>query len=83
MKIVYFARVRERIGKTDEEIVPPADVKTVGQLIGWLRTRGENYASAFDGGATVRAALDRQHVKHDALLAQAQEIALFPPMTGG
>jgi molybdopterin synthase sulfur carrier subunit len=75
--------VREQIGKTDEEIVVPADVTTVGDLIGWLRTRGDTYAHAFANGGTIRAALDRRHAKHDAPLAGAREVAFFPPMTGG
>ena len=48
MKAVYFAWVRERIGKNEEEIAPPAEVATVGELVAWLAGRGENYAYAFD-----------------------------------
>ncbi len=83
MKAVYFAWVREQIGKTDEEIAPPASVITVGDLIGWLKGQGENYAQAFANAATIRAALDRRHAKHDAALAGTREVAFFPPMTGG
>ena len=83
MKAVYFAWVRERIGKAEEVIDPPADVATVADLIGWLAARGENYAHAFERGSVIRAAIDRAHVKHDAPLAGAREIAFFPPMTGG
>ena len=83
MRALYFAWVRERIGKTEEELAPPEDVKTVGELMGWLSSQGENYAAAFAQIKTMRAALDRIHVKHDALLGNAREIAFFPPMTGG
>ncbi len=83
MKLVYFAWVRERIGRTDEELVPPASVATVGDLIGWLRGRGENYAHAFENAATIRAAVDRTYARHDAAIAGSREIAFFPPMTGG
>ena len=83
MKAVYFAWVRERIGKAEEEIDPPADVATVGELIGWLCARGENYAYAFEKAPVIRAAIDRAHVKHDAQSRGAREIAFFPPMTGG
>jgi sulfur-carrier protein len=83
MKAVYFAWVRERIGKAEEEIAPPADVATVGQLIAWLSQRGEEYAYAFEKAAVIRAAIDRAHVKHDVKIAGAREIAFFPPMTGG
>ena len=83
MKAVYFAWVRERIGKAEEEIDPPAEVVTVADLIGWLSRRDEGYAHAFENPRTIRAALDRAHVKPDTALAGAREIAFFPPMTGG
>ena len=83
MKALYFAWVRERIGVAEEELSPPAEVRTTGELIGWLAERGENYAHAFENPAVIRAALDRTHVKHDAPLAGAREVAFFPPMTGG
>jgi len=83
LKAVYFAWVRERIGKTEEELDPPAGVVTIGDLIGWLTARGEGYAYAFEKASVIRAALDRSHVKHDAKIAGAREIAFFPPMTGG
>ncbi|HUB62974.1 MAG TPA: molybdopterin converting factor subunit 1 [Methylocella sp.] len=83
MKALYFSWVRERIGKTEEEISPPENVQTVAELMGWLSGKGENYAAAFAHIKTMRAALDRTHVKHDALIRNAREIAFFPPMTGG
>jgi molybdopterin synthase sulfur carrier subunit len=83
MKALYFAWVRERIGKAEEEIVPPGNVKTVAELMAWLSGKGENYAAAFAHIKTMRAALDRTHVKHDALMQDAREVAFFPPMTGG
>ncbi len=83
MKILYFAWVRERIGLSSEEIDVPADVVTVADLIDHLIGRGEDYAHAFDNRTVIRAALDQVHVKPDAPLAGAREIAFFPPMTGG
>ena len=83
MKAVYFAWVRERIGKSEEEIAPPAEVANVGDLIAWLSRRGEEYAYAFEKAAIIRAAIDRVHVKHEAPIKGAREIAFFPPMTGG
>ena len=83
MKAVYFAWVRERIGKSGEDIAPPADVVTVGQLIRWLAAQGEEYAYAFEKPDVIRAAIDRKHAKHDVAIAGAREIAFFPPMTGG
>ena len=83
MKVLYFAWVRERIGKAEEMIDPPAAVRTVGDLIGWLTQCGEEYARAFDKPTVIRAAIDHAHVKPDAAIAGAREIAFFPPMTGG
>ncbi len=83
MKVLYFAWVRERIGKTEEVIEPPSGVRTVGDLVAWLSKRGEEYAHAFENPKVIRAALDRTHVKPETLLAGAREIAFFPPMTGG
>ncbi len=83
MKAVYFAWVRERIGKPEEDIAPPADVTTIEQLIAWLSARGEEYAYAFENPTVIRAAIDKMHVKQHALISGAREIAFFPPMTGG
>ena len=83
MKALYFAWVRERIGKAEEEIAPPAGVDTVAELMQWLTQRGETYAHAFENPRVIRAALDKAHVRHDAAIASAREIAFFPPMTGG
>jgi molybdopterin synthase sulfur carrier subunit len=83
LKLCYFAWVRERIGKAEEEIAPPSHVATVGDLIGWLASRGEEYAHAFENPKVIRAAIDRGHVKPDAAIRGAREIAFFPPMTGG
>ncbi len=83
MKAVYFASVREKVGLTEEEISPPANVATVSQLIDWLATRGEGYALAFANAATIRAAIDKSHARPESIIGSAQEIAFFPPMTGG
>jgi molybdopterin synthase sulfur carrier subunit len=83
MKALYFAWVRERVGKSEEELTPPEDITTVAALMDWLSGQGENYAAAFANMKTVRAALDRTHVTLDSLIGSAREIAFFPPMTGG
>ena len=83
MKLAYFAWVRERIGKAEEEVEPPRDVATIAELIAWLKGRGEEYAYAFEHDGVIRAAIDRRHARSDAAIAGAREIAFFPPMTGG
>ncbi|WP_375464806.1 molybdopterin converting factor subunit 1 [uncultured Methylobacterium sp.] len=83
MKLVYFAWVRERIGRPEETVTPPVEVATIADLIGWLKGRGEEYAYAFENAGVVRAAIDKVHAKADASIVGAREIAFFPPMTGG
>ena len=83
LDILYFAWVREGIGRDSETIDPPADVATVADLIAWLAARGGGYAEAFAQPARIRAAIDQNFVPHDAPIAGAREIALFPPVTGG
>jgi sulfur-carrier protein len=83
MKVKYFAWVRERVGKSEETVEPPASVRTVGELMAWLARRGETYAYAFEKPRVIRAAIDHAHAKQDAVIAGAREIAFFPPMTGG
>ena len=83
MKLLYFAWVRERIGKPEEEVELPAEISTVADLVNWLARRGEQYAYAFENPKVIRAAIDRAHVRADAAIAGAREIAFFPPMTGG
>jgi sulfur-carrier protein len=83
VKLLYFAWVRERIGKPAEDVQLPAGVATVGDLMTWLAGRGEEYAHAFENPRVIRAAIDRTHVRPDTTIAGAREIAFFPPMTGG
>jgi molybdopterin synthase sulfur carrier subunit len=83
MKLVYFAWVRERIGKSEEEIALPPDVTDVRGLLDWLKTRGEEYAEALRYPDVIRVAINHEHVDHREKLAGASEVALFPPMTGG
>ena len=83
MKVRYFAWVRERVGKSEETLEPPENVRTIEDLMGWLARRGETYAHAFETPKVIRAAIDHAHVRPDAAIAGAREIAFFPPMTGG
>ena len=83
VKLVYFAWVRERIGRPEEEVELPPGIATIAELVGWLKGRGEEYDYAFENEGVVRAAIDKVHARPDAPLAGAREIAFFPPMTGG
>jgi len=83
VKVRYFAWVRERVGKAEEEINLPPDIATVGELVAWLARRGEGYAYAFENPKVIRSAIDKIHVQANARIEGAREIAFFPPMTGG
>lgn len=83
MRLKYFAWVRERVGRAEEEAEPPAGVTTVAELIAWLSGRGPEYRHAFEAAKSIRAAVDRRHVRADASVEGAREVAFFPPMTGG
>ncbi|MCA0257293.1 MAG: molybdopterin converting factor subunit 1 [Proteobacteria bacterium] len=83
LRLVYFAWVRERIGKAEEEINVPDHIKTVGDLIAHLTALDEGYAAAFEVPQVIRAAINEELVEHDEPIAGAREVAFFPPMTGG
>jgi molybdopterin synthase sulfur carrier subunit len=83
VKLVYFAWVRERIGRAEDEIVLPASVVTGGDLLNHLKSLGEDYEMALEFPEAIRIAIDMEHVEHDESIVGAREIALFPPMTGG
>ena len=83
MKLLYFAWLRERIGRGEEELEPPSCVVTVGDLVDWLKRRGPEYEHALGEPRAIRVALDQVHVQSDAPIAGVREVALFPPMTGG
>jgi len=82
-KLIYFAWVRERIGKPQEQVTLPETVRTVKDLLAFLKERGDGYEAALRLPDVIRVAIDQEHVGHDAAIAGAREIALFPPMTGG
>jgi sulfur-carrier protein len=83
VKIRYFAWVREKTGRAEEVLDLPGNVRTVAELVTWLKGLGPEYAEAFARADVIRAAIDQAHVKPTASLAGAREIAFFPPVTGG
>lgn len=83
MKLRYFAWVRERIGRPEEELDLPKEVSTVAGLVDWLRSRGPEYETALADVFAVRVALDKVHARPGDAIGGAIEVALFPPMTGG
>jgi sulfur-carrier protein len=83
MRIRYFAWMKRTVGLPEEEVLPPADVATVGDLIVWLRARSPGHAEALAEGAAFGAAVDQRTATFDVKLAGAREVAFFPPFTGG
>ncbi len=83
MRLLYFAWVKEKTGIAAEDVDVPGHVATVAELIAWLKTRGPEFANAFERAEVIRAAIDQSHARHDAKIGGAHEIAFFPPVTGG
>ena len=83
MRLLYFAWVKEKTGVAAEDVTLPESVSTVAELIAWLKTRGPEFANAFDQAEVIRTAIDQAHVHQDAKIGEAREIAFFPPVTGG
>ena len=83
MRLLYFAWVKEKVGHASEEVAIPENLATVAELITWLKSRGPEFANAFEREQMIRAAIDQSHVRHDARIGAAREIAFFPPVTGG
>ena len=83
MMLLYFAWVRQKVGRGEERIDLPADVGTVGELAAFLRGRGPGYAEAFADQARLRAAVNQTHARGDTPVGADDEVAFFPPVTGG
>jgi len=83
MKVLYFAWLRERLNKGEETVDPPAEVRTVADLISWLAANDEAANLAFANRKLIKAAVNARIVGHEAPIAANDTVALFPPMTGG
>lgn len=83
VRLLYFAWVREKTGIAEEEVEMPGTVRTVSDLVAWLKTRGPEFVEAFAQAQIIRAAVDRTRAHPDADVRAAKEIAFFPPVTGG
>ncbi len=83
MNVLYFAWVRQKVGRSEERLDLPAGIATVRALAEFLERRGGGYAQAFADLKRLRAAVNQEHVPFDSALAADDEVAFFPPVTGG
>jgi molybdopterin synthase sulfur carrier subunit len=83
MTILYFAWVREMVGTDSETLEPPPGITNVADLLDWLAGRSAGHAAALADRSRIRVAVDQQFVQGDGALAGAEEVAIFPPVTGG
>jgi sulfur-carrier protein len=83
VRILYFAWLRQKVGTGEEEVAPPAAVNTVAALVAWLKVKSPAHAAAFAHMQAVRVAINQEFADWNAPIAEGDEIAFFPPVTGG
>lgn len=83
MKILYFAWLKEKTKVSEETVSLPKGVSDVAGLVVALKARGDGFAEAFADEAIVRVAVNQEHVGFDHALMDGDEVAFFPPVTGG
>lgn len=83
MKVLYFAWLRQKVGLGEEEVTPPPAVNTVAALVAWLKVKSPAHAAAFANMKAVRVAINQEFADWNGAIAEGDEIAFFPPVTGG
>jgi molybdopterin synthase sulfur carrier subunit len=83
IRILYFARLREALGLASEQVTLPDDITTTGALLGWLRQRGGDWAEHLAEDRAFRMAVNQDMADGGTVLSEGDEVALFPPVTGG
>ncbi|HEY1261016.1 MAG TPA: molybdopterin converting factor subunit 1 [Stellaceae bacterium] len=83
MKLLYFAWLRARVGCAEEEVALPPDITDVAGLLDWLRARGPGYAAALADPSVIRVAVNQDYVGPEHAVRDGDEVAIFPPVTGG
>lgn len=83
LTVLWFAWLKERVGTGEETVTPPATVRTVADLMTWLAGLDARHATAFGAGKTIRCAVNQEFADPATVLASGDEVAFFPPVTGG
>jgi len=83
VKLLYFAWLKTKTGMAEEDVTPPEGVATVGELLSWLEGRGANFADALADRGAIRVAVNQSYAKPGDPVGPNDEVALFPPVTGG
>ena len=83
MKLLYFAWLKTKTGVAEEQVEAPAEVTTVAELLTWLQGRGPGYAEALADLDVIRVAVNQEYAQPDHPVKAGDEVALFPPVTGG
>ncbi|GIR53964.1 MAG: molybdopterin synthase sulfur carrier subunit [Rhodospirillaceae bacterium] len=83
MKLLYFAWIRTNLGVSEELVDVPSEINDVRGLLDWLINRGESYKAAFSDLNLIRVAVNQEYVDLDHAITTGDEIAFFPPVTGG
>ena len=83
MKLLYFAWIRTNLGVSEESVDVPPGINDVTTLLDWLINQGESYRVAFSDLSLIRVAVNQEYVDLDHAITAGDEIAFFPPVTGG
>ncbi len=83
MKLMYFAWLRQELGVSEETVTPPDTVTTVENLLEWLAVRNPDFEALVKKRPIIRVAVNQEYADLDHAVTAADEVALFPPVTGG
>ena len=83
MKVLYFAWLKAKTGVSEQEVSPPAEVTTVAALLDWLKDQGPGHAEALADLSVVKVAVNQEYARPGDPVRPGDEVALFPPVTGG
>lgn len=83
VKVLYFAWLREKTGVAEEDVALPPGIATVAALTSWLAERSPRHQAAFAGAKSVRCAVNQDFASPDTPVRAGDEVAFFPPVTGG